>query len=535
MGSNGATYIGYREARGRRSIFNKYQPRVTVVEGGTGAKVGNGGHSIMSTLNHLPGSVLLLIISYLPGRKCAQLACVDSSFRLLVEDDKLWEGLCQKDWPGEGGATPTTAEGEPCATYKAMYTSLHASFAKYGDFYFRAKKLFTSFRDWSATHLPELGGTLARGATEAELDALETALHVTLPPAVRAVYRVCNGQNIQLEDEGGSVKEGDPACFHGLLGAYEFYDHMVSMRLLPLSSIRFWSPKVFDHLPHFLRDPEDLSTKILIGASFNMQKLVFLDWRTGLVYTPSRQETGRGEMIVCVPDEGRAIPPQRSGDPKPSRASRDDPFVPRNSRPASDGFLRWLEEHAWRLHSGRYALRNLGGSNNSRGICLFPEQPPLCTQAITQGVQVRCSAVFVPEASAISALDDSRHFFSYSVRMRLLLRNDGRRPGSSSGSESEGGARPHSSVQLVGRHWIIRDGNKVVSEVRGEAVVGQYPLLQEGAAEEFVYQSCTGQRSAAGSVEGDFRFVPGSISHPTGDEFDVVVARFPLIVPTFIY
>ena len=42
--------------------------------------------------------------------------------------------------------------------------------------------------------------------------------------------------------------------------------------------------------------------------------------------------------------------------------------------------------------------------------------------------------------------------------------------------------RALTSVQLRARHWIIRDGRgDVTGEVRGEAVVGEYPILTPGA------------------------------------------------------
>jgi hypothetical protein len=44
------------------------------------------------------------------------------------------------------------------------------------------------------------------------------------------------------------------------------------------------------------------------------------------------------------------------------------------------------------------------------------------------------------------------------------------------------GGIPLASVQLRSRHWIIRDASGAVdNEVRGEAVVGHYPLLRAGA------------------------------------------------------
>lgn len=146
----------------------------------------------------------------------------------------------------------------------------------------------------------------------------------------------------------------------------------------------------------------------------------------------------------------------------------------------------------------------------------------------------------------------------------------------------KGGAPLH-SVQLRSRHWLIRDASGAVdSEVRGEAVVGHYPLLRAGAplglgrqqqrpwdprpaarsglpsrqlcwlrmrpahrrralhrpcpagAPAFAYQSCTHQKEAAGSMEGSFRFVEGSLQQP-GREFDVACAQFNLSVPEVMF
>ena len=51
---------------------------------------------------------------------------------------------------------------------------------------------------------------------------------------------------------------------------------------------------------------------------------------------------------------------------------------------------------------------------------------------------------------------------------------------------------PLDSVQLRSRHWIIRNAQGGVdSEVRGEAVVGHYPLLKPGGgAGAATHQAC---------------------------------------------
>ena len=50
-----------------------------------------------------------------------------------------------------------------------------------------------------------------------------------------------------------------------------------------------------------------------------------------------------------------------------------------------DGLLAWLEEHGRRLESGMITVRE---EENLKSICQFPEKPPLCTTAVTNGVQV---------------------------------------------------------------------------------------------------------------------------------------------------
>ena len=51
----------------------------------------------------------------------------------------------------------------------------------------------------------------------------------------------------------------------------------------------------------------------------------------------------------------------------------------------------------------------------------------------------------------------------------------------------------------------------------------------------FIYQSMSGRDAV--SFEGEISFVPGSLRQPRGDEFQVAVARFPLVCANdeFIY
>ncbi|KAM7489994.1 hypothetical protein LguiB_027478 [Lonicera macranthoides] len=167
-----------------------------------------------------------------------------------------------------------------------------------------------------------------------------------------------------------------------------------------------------------------------------------------------------------------------------------------------DAMLLWLEEHGRRLETGFIKLRE---ENKFRSICQFPEQAYLCSTAVTNGVQVRALALFVPEYSAIQ--HELEIYFSYSIRMSLL---------------PEGcivNGMSFGTCQLYWRRWLIRANDDVLSDVNGEAVIGKFPLLRPGE-KEFVYQSCTPLPVSSGSVEGSFTFVPGRLADPKGSPFE---------------
>jgi len=80
-----------------------------------------------------------------------------------------------------------------------------------------------------------------------------------------------------------------------------------------------------------------------------------------------------------------------------------------------DGLLLWLEEHIRRLQNGMIKTRAL---KTSRYICLYPEAPPLCTSATTNGVKVRASAVLVPEHPHGEG-HVGTYLYSYSIRLSV--------------------------------------------------------------------------------------------------------------------
>jgi ApaG protein len=76
-------------------------------------------------------------------------------------------------------------------------------------------------------------------------------------------------------------------------------------------------------------------------------------------------------------------------------------------------------------------------------------------------------------------------------------------------------------VQLLRRHWFIRDSGGDVKEVEGEGVVGKQPVITTGGAHE--YNSYCVLSTFEGSMEGTYQMV-----RPNGEVFYVVVPRFTL-------
>lgn len=82
-----------------------------------------------------------------------------------------------------------------------------------------------------------------------------------------------------------------------------------------------------------------------------------------------------------------------------------------------------------------------------------------------------------PAHSSSSPLPAPTLFPPCSVRFDLLPEEEQ----AARWAATAGPFRPLASVQLRSRHWLIRDARGAVeSEVRGEAVVGHYPLLRAG-------------------------------------------------------
>ena len=106
-----------------------------------------------------------------------------------------------------------------------------------------------------------------------------------------------------------------------------------------------------------------------------------------------------------------------------------------------------------------------------------------------------------------SSPDDDRYVFAYTITIRNLGR---------------------SSVQLLGRYWLITNGNGRETEVQGEGVVGEQPLIAPG--NEFQYTSGAVIETPMGTMQGHYVMVDEQ-----GDAFHVEIPVFRLAIQTHIH
>lgn len=118
----------------------------------------------------------------------------------------------------------------------------------------------------------------------------------------------------------------------------------------------------------------------------------------------------------------------------------------------------------------------------------------------SEGIRVTVHPFYLPEQSRPML---RRHVFVYRIRIENV------------GDQA---------AQLVWRHWYVHDEAAGDSEVEGEGVVGEQPLLSPGDVHE--YQSFCVLEGIEGSMEGYYEFV-----RPDGTRFRAAIPRFHLRLP----
>ncbi len=123
--------------------------------------------------------------------------------------------------------------------------------------------------------------------------------------------------------------------------------------------------------------------------------------------------------------------------------------------------------------------------------------------ATTRGFEVSVESFYLEEHSVP---EEDRYTFAYRIRLH------------NKGAET---------VQLISRHWIITDSTGEVTEVQGEGVVGEQPVLAPG--EEHEYTSGSHLKSPMGTMQGTYQMRTSS-----GETFDAEIPCFTLAGPTLV-
>jgi ApaG protein len=119
-------------------------------------------------------------------------------------------------------------------------------------------------------------------------------------------------------------------------------------------------------------------------------------------------------------------------------------------------------------------------------------------------IDVEVESRFVPDQSQPT---DNRYVFAYTI----TLRNAG-----------------ETGAQLMTRHWVIKDANGKVEEVRGDGVVGEQPWMRPG--ESFEYTSGAVLETAVGTMEGSYSMIADD-----GTQFDAPIPTFVLSIPRTLH
>ena len=83
-------------------------------------------------------------------------------------------------------------------------------------------------------------------------------------------------------------------------------------------------------------------------------------------------------------------------------------------------------------------------------------------------------------------------------------------------------------AQLLGRHWIITDGNGRIEEVRGDGVVGEQPWVSPG--DGFEYSSGAVLETGVGTMHGSYLMQTAE-----GTRFEAAIPLFVLSIPRTLH
>mmetsp|Transcript_108213 Transcript_108213/g.328906 ORF Transcript_108213/g.328906 Transcript_108213/m.328906 type:complete len:548 (-) Transcript_108213:264-1907(-) len=527
---------------------------------------------------------VLQVLLFLPPACAASVRATSQAGALAraAGSEPLWAAHAGRIFGLAGEAACQGPQGVTCSSWAFAFQLWHSAAREVGlsaigeapacaPLPARWIALWCRLRRWLQEHAPGVGSTLRSAADSEALAQLAAHGFDGAHPGVLGLWRVIDGQDAAVEQQlaaelGMRALSRCDEWSRGLLGGYSVYEHDVSTVLLPVRVAIRLTAFLREHIPAL---EVEHPTKLAFACSYNLSKVFFVEVRAGGVWAWTRRPRPLLEPAAPASAGGLAEGAQvrlRNLQARPDlngqlgtlasferdrgrwqvRAEgasgvhliKEENLEPTAAREELvPGLLRWFEEFTQRLELGVYSTMALRPERVSevqatRGISLFPAAGPELSRCVTKGVEVTASCVYMPE---------HRQGWTYSIALRLV------------GSASE---RGYKTCQLDVRHWVIQEDGREAEHVRGEGVVGFFPILADGGwllneesdpneqysqphghvQGEFRYQSCSGRsQSMKGTFSGDLTFIPGTRRRPTGPPFQARLENFRLCVPEYIY
>ncbi|CAG9463343.1 unnamed protein product [Pedinophyceae sp. YPF-701] len=549
----------------------------------------------------LGDDVLAIVMSLLGPDDLARACCVSREWRAAASSEPLWREHCWVTF-GLDACRAVDRKSTPPPTWQATYAAWareHPRTECRGLTRRAARAVNLIHGAALRLDLPSIAESMTPGlpATPPNTDAAppsrgtgEPADDAARPDAeerawaleeggdvVRALYRATGGQATIIDTAMSQMLRGSKgrvpfhdmamhprsqAFWNGMLGSYQAYGRIISLRVLLPVIARFLTRGMtrqsdlwiaLDPRQHFRAVATSLENKLVVVSASppftGAHRVLFVDKRDGTAYLSTRVP---GMVIpACWVDPSRRASEFIVSGDQAAQAIRD------GGGKVPGDLLTWLEEFADRAWHGRFQVGPPVPENDPsvgwpreepaadraeqgvRGLLLFAsgEQDGM-VHAVTRGIHVRAAASVMPEEC-----NPPMGQIAFMYRIRFALEAEAASESAqSSATEQAGagaGAAARRTVQLQDRHWTMKDGeDRVVHVVEGPGVVGMHPLLEEGKG-EFFYQSMTGQTESRGSLGGWFTFVEGSLEAArAGASSGVVRAECPHFatnVPDFIF
>lgn len=120
---------------------------------------------------------------------------------------------------------------------------------------------------------------------------------------------------------------------------------------------------------------------------------------------------------------------------------------------------------------------------------------------VTHGVEISVQTRFLPSESSIR---QGHYFFMYEITIEN---------------------KNEYAVQLLSRHWHIYDSNGDYREVKGDGVIGEQPVIEQG--QKYTYRSGCNLATEIGRMEGTYTM----LRLFDGKDFTAQIPAFSFVLP----